>query len=469
MKFEINLNQTQQKICEAIIEAGGRPMVVGGMVRDMVMNRVHNTSFDSKDFDVEVFGMTQVHLNEVLSQFGVPETSGNRFAVTRIAVNGEQMDFSIPRRDEHGEGGHNDLVVTQDPNMSFEEATSRRDFTFNAMMWDVRDNVLVDMWHGVEDIRNRIIRHVSSDFSRDILRPSRAFQFAGRFGFTVAQETVELCRAMVSRADTLTQNGIRQEVEKWATKSVQPSNGLRFLEASGWLEVIFPEVQALVGVPQDEIHHPEGDVFEHTCHVVDAVAHQTNDMVLMLAGLAHDVGKAVTTERNAKGRWSAIGHEVEGVAIARQMIDRWWVTNEQKSESPVSVEVGMLTRWHMCANDFGSMKQTKKESLVRRVSCDVNLERLSIIVNADKNGRPFNANKFAPDPEMIQFMEVANNLSVATEKPKQLVNGRDLIAIGWSPSPKFGQVLRQAFQAQLDGEFDTTEAGMQWLRERGIV
>ena len=185
--------------------------------------------------------------------------------------------FALPRRERKTGKGHRGFTVEGDPEMSFEEASKRRDFTINAILKDAITGEIIDCFDGREDLKKRIIRHVSDEtFAEDSLRVLRAAQFAARFEFDIAPETVELCRSI--DVTDLPKERIWGEMEKLLLKSEKPSIGLQWLYDLKVVEQIFPEMKALVGVPQQKEWHPEGDVDVHTLMVTDEARKLIDDL-----------------------------------------------------------------------------------------------------------------------------------------------------------------------------------------------
>ncbi|MEQ1831431.1 MAG: polynucleotide adenylyltransferase, partial [Candidatus Eisenbacteria bacterium] len=266
--------------------------VVGGGVRDAVLGLV------AKDLDLEVFGTDYDRLGRALARFGATDLVGRAFGVIRLTLaSGEVVDLSLPRRDSKVGAGHRGFAVAPDPTLSPHEAASRRDFTVNALMYDPRRRVVTDHFGGLADLRAGVLRHVGPAFSEDPLRVLRGMQFAARFELQAAPETVALCRSIAGSYHELPLERVREEWFKWASLSRRPSLGLRFLHDTGWL-AHFPELVSLVDVPQDAEWHPEGDVWVHTLHALDALvalpawraAEPARRSVWTFAVLLHDTG-----------------------------------------------------------------------------------------------------------------------------------------------------------------------------------
>ena len=239
------------KVCQAVHDAGGRAMLVGGWVRDYLLGS------QSKDFDIEVYGLEPSRLRAVLETIASVNTVGEQFSVYKLAFKSQdegrfEIDVSIPRRESKSGRGHRGFVIEGDPQMTFEEAARRRDFTINAILYDPLTDETVDPFGGARDLRQRVLRAVAADtFIEDSLRVLRAVQFAARFEMTVDPQTVELCRT-IDLTD-LPRERIWGEMEKLLTFANQPSIGLDCALELGVLDKLFPEIRALAGSRNDQL------------------------------------------------------------------------------------------------------------------------------------------------------------------------------------------------------------------------
>jgi tRNA nucleotidyltransferase (CCA-adding enzyme) len=219
------------RVCEAVRAAGGRAMLVGGWVRDRLLGR------ESKDYDVEVYGIEPDALRAILKKFGRINTVGEHFAVYKLigylptgvspSANVERLeiDVSIPRRESKSGRGHRGFTIDGDPQMTFEEAARRRDFTINAILYDPLTDEFIDPYGGIRDLQQRCLRAVAAEtFIEDSLRVLRAVQFAARFEMTVDDETAALCRT-IDLAD-LPHERIWGEIEKLLLMAARPALGL---------------------------------------------------------------------------------------------------------------------------------------------------------------------------------------------------------------------------------------------------
>lgn len=442
----------------------GRPRLVGGGVRDWLLG------LPAKDFDIEVGGVDFDRLQRALEIFGATDVVGRSFGVIKVrsAASGREYDFSLPRRESKTGAGHRGFAVAANPNLTDAEAAARRDFTVNAIALDPFNGEVIDPHDGRKDLAIRVLRHTSAAFTEDPLRVLRAFQLAARFDFTLAPETAALCRAIASTYAELPVERVWGEWDKWATKAIKPSRGLEVLEQTGWLKH-FPELAALRGTPQEPEWHPEGDVFTHTAHCLDALvalddwrkSDAPRCRLLMFAVLAHDFGKPATTERAEKRgalRWISPGHESAGGEPAKAFLRR--IGAPFDLDFPVCALVVNHLAHHHGQTEF-------TDSSVRRLArklAPATIDDLAMVMRADANGRPP-----MDSPEIHQriseLVAKAHTLQLADAAPRPIVLGRHLLTLGMQPGPEMKPIIDAAFEAQLDGAFMDEAGGMVWAKE----
>ncbi len=448
----------------AAVRQAGQPRLVGGGVRDWLLG------IQPKDFDIEVRGVHFETLHRVLAPFGSTDIVGRSFGVIKVRsrASGNEYDFSLPRRESKTGAGHRGFAVEPDPALSDADAAARRDFTVNAIALDPFTGELIDPHGGQRDLAARVLRHTSGAFVEDPLRVLRAFQLAARFDFSLAPETIALCRSISSAYAELPVERVWGEWEKWATKATRPSAGLTVLEQTDWLKH-FPEVAALRGTLQEPEWHPEGDVFTHTQHCLDALvalpdwrdSAPERRRLLMFAVLAHDFGKPATTARAEKRgaiRWISPGHEAAGGPLTVNFLRR--IGAPLDYDPPVSALVV-----HHLAHHHG--QAVFSDSSVRRLArklAPATIDDLAAVMRADANGRPP-----LQSPEIHvridELVTKANALRIADSAPKPIVLGRHLIALGRKPGPLFKSAIAAAFEAQLDGAFTDEAGGVAWLKQ----
>jgi len=427
------LESTAIKIAEAVERAGGRTFFVGGFVRDKLLG------MDNKDVDIEVHGIEPETLLGILETAGEPLTFGKSFGV--FALKGEDIDIAMPRRERAVGSGHRDFEIDVDPYIGTESAARRRDFTINSLMQDVLSGELIDHFGGREDIAAGVIRHIDPErFAEDPLRVLRAAQFAARFNFTIAPDTIDLCRSI--DISTLSKERVEEELKKALLKADRPSVFFESLRSMDRLRTWFPELEALIGLEQDPVFHPEGDVWTHTLEVLDRAAAMrgkaSDPYRFMLLALTHDLGKIVTTaEKN--GRIHAYEHETKGLPLVESFIRR--ITNE----SDVIAYLRNMVPLHMRPNVSAYSKPSVK-STNRMFDEAAAPEDLIWFAAAD---RPVFAgtDEFGGDSEFL--FERLRIYEDTMAKP--YVMGRDLIEAGIRPGDDFTEILAYAHKLRLAG------------------
>jgi tRNA nucleotidyltransferase (CCA-adding enzyme) len=438
-------------LAQAYKKIGGMALLVGGAVRDFVMGTEPN------DLDIEVYGLGEYEIKRVLIAHGFrAEAVGDSFGVIQAKRDDLEIDVSPPRRENKVGRGHKGFIVTCDPSMTPKEAAARRDFTINSMAQNILTGEIIDPWDGRGDLEQGILRGTSEHFSEDPLRVLRGVRFAGRFGFSFDPRTALECRSIVGEASSLATDRIWGEWRKLLDTGKFWGHAMSALMDSGWW-VLYPELQAMYGTRQDPKWHPEGDVWEHTKKVTGAmafVASERPDKVqLVLAALCHDMGKPCCTGSD----FTAPGHAQKGAEIAEQFLERIHAP-AQVNGLPVKEIVLPLVQEHMLQEEVAASDKAVRRLAVRLGKASV--EQLSLVIMADRLGR-----KAKPSDRTFpgELCAVAERLAVAQEAPKPLVMGRDLIPLGWKQGKEMGDFLREAFEAQLDGQFSTKEAGIEWL------
>lgn len=450
------MNKIPQKIiklAQTIKQSGGRAMLVGGCVRDELMG------IEPKDWDIEVYGIEPKQLREILEIFGRVDAVGEAFTVYKI---GQDLDVALPRRERKVGRGHKGFVVEGDPEMSFEEAAKRRDFTINAILKDVLTGEVIDNHNGREDIENRILRLVSKEtFAEDSLRVLRAAQFAARFKFDIEPETVEICK-QIDLTD-LPKERIWGEFEKLLLKAEKPSIGLKWFYDLGIVEQLFPELKSLVGVPQEKEWHPEGNVDVHTLMVADEARKLIDDLpyakqvTVMLGAVCHDFGKPPTT-KFFDGRWRSHAHDEAGVEPTISFLDKLGIYTINGFD--VREQIIQLVRYHLKPGMFYKVKDDLGDGAFRRLAQKVEPDLLYRVAKADSLGRNpewLPKEKWFKAEAQEWFIEKARELAVEEKAPQPILMGRHLIELGLKPAPKFKEILDSVYEMQLDGQITNLE------------
>jgi len=449
-------NQVSE-IARAMRDEGGRALLVGGCVRDELMHR------EPKDWDLEIYGIEPARLREILDHFGSVNVVGEAFTVYKL---GAQLDVSIPRRERKTGRGHRAFSIEGNPTMKVEDAARRRDFTINAILQDPLTHEVIDPFQGRADIQNRLLRAVSPDtFIEDSLRVLRAAQFAARFEFDVDSVTAELCRSI--DLDDLPEERIWGEMEKLLLRAQRPSIGLNWLRQLGVLDQLFPELKALIDVPQEPEWHPEGDVWIHTLLTLDRARELIDDLVyakqvtVMLAALAHDFGKPATTGF-VDGRIRSREHEEAGVAPTESFLDRLNIHTLDGYD--VRGQVIAIVRDHLKPGEFFKKRLEVSVGAFRRLARKVDLDLLYRVAKADSLGRNGNhvpREKWYTAEAQDWFIDRVRELELEDGAPAPILLGRHLLEMGMQPGPRIGEITKAVYEMQLDGRVTSLDEAKQ--------
>ena len=383
-----------------------KPILVGGYVRDKLLNE------ESKDIDIELYGVSSLDkVEEILQEFGAVNSVGKSFGVGKLKFKGYELDFSLPRKDNKTKSGHRGFYVEVYPYLDFKTAASRRDFTINAIGYDVMEKKIVDPFGGREDLKNRVLRAVDLEsFGQDPLRVLRAAQFCARFNLQIEHNLYLICKDMVSKnlLAELPKERIFEEIKKLLLKSQKPSIGLKLLEEFGF------------------------DISTKSMFVADKLAknltanEQTN-LVLMLAALCYNFEK-----KDIELFLSKLTDEKE---LFKRVVTL--VETHQKLDN---------------LNDDYTLYKLATLTNIREL-----LTLSSSIYSADDN------------LEMVKKYEDiykrAEELGIIDKKLQPLLMGRDILKLGIHPSPKFSQILDDAYEAQMHGKFKNYDEALLWLME----
>ena len=436
-----------KRLAQAVRDAGGRALVVGGWVRDRLRGA------PSKDLDVEVFGLPQDRLVGVLRALGRVEPVGQSFPVYKLAgLSDGDVDVALPRRESKRGRGHKGFEVQGDPDMSVVEAARRRDFTINAIAWDPLTDGCEDPFDGRGDLARRVLRAVDpATFGDDSLRVLRAVQFAARFEFRLDDATAALCRAIP--LDDLPAERVWGEIDKLLMQAARPSIGLALALDLGVVPRLLPELVPLVGCEQEHEWHPEGDVWVHTLMVVDEATAQCHGLdrpqrtAVMLGAVCHDLGKPSTTTF-IDGRIRSPDHEQAGVEPTLRLLDR--LNMHSIGGYDVRGQVVGLVAHHLKPGMFHKAGNVG-DGAFRRLALKVDLELLARLARADCRGRTGAFDCSAMD----WFIERARRVGVTPPAP--LLLGRHVLALGVAAGPRVGEILKAVYERQLDGEITTVE------------
>ena len=413
MKLPLVINT----LCKTLIDSGARPILVGGYVRDFFLKQ------ESKDIDIEVYNIFSLEkLKSSLSQLAPVHDVGKNFGVLKITIDEFDFDISLPRTEQKTAKGHKGFEVTTDPNLDFTTAASRRDFSMNSMGYDVQTKSFLDPYNGQQDIKNKVVRHVSDkSFIEDPLRVLRAVQFCARFNFTLDTNTLTLCRNMVKEEmlSELPKERIFEEYKKLLLKANKPSTGFYLLDE---LNALFPELKTL---PKE--------AFRQTMNCLDAMAKlRTKDtkknLILMLSSLCYKLENSV--------------YFLSRLSSEKNLIDK----------------ITSLTKNYFLPSQL--YENAAEDSAILRLSTKANIENLILLSHADY----MVSNKDTQEYPAGDWLKLrATQLHILNDGPKALLQGRDLINRGLSAGKEFKKILDDAYEAQLDTKFTSYDDAELWL------
>lgn len=414
------LEKIEKIIANKVKEAGGRTFYVGGYVRDKLLG------IDNKDVDIEVHGIDADKLYSILETIEKPLTYGNSFGI--YSLKGHNIDIALPRSEKCIGNKHTDFRIDVDPFIGYKKAARRRDITINALMQDVLTNEILDYYNGLTDLKNKVIRHVDEQsFVEDPLRVLRIAQFASRFEFAVAEETINLCSSM--DLSSLSRERVEEELRKALMKGKKPSLFFDALKQMNQLDYWFKEIKLLETIKQDPIYHPEGNVYIHTMQVIDRGVEYRDSFEFMLFCLTHDFGKIVTTETIDR-RIHAYGHETKGLPLVDTFIKR--ITNKKEIRKYLNNMVPLHMLPNKYAIDNSAIKKTNR--LFYDAYNPRDLINFSICDIGSQKNYEFLKERYDHYLEMIK---------------KPYVSGDDLIKMGLKPSEEFSKILKYATKLRM--------------------
>lgn len=361
---------------------GAKPILVGGCVRDSFLGK------QIKDYDIEIFDLNHIEIiQKCLEKYSSVKLVGKSFGVLTLKIDGYDFDFSLPRYEQKTGCFHQDFEVFTNANLSFKEASKRRDFTINAIGYDYFNNIFLDEFDGIEDLKNKKIKHINdTTFIEDSLRVYRAIQFASRFEFEIDKNTKKLCKKLVINNELkfLPKERVFEELKKLLLKSNRPSIGIKLLKEFNIMD------------------------FTTNAEIIDNLVEILKD-------------KDFDEFRKLYLFYSCLTKNLEDKELIKFLNS---LTNDKK----LIKEILLLQKSIL----------TKDEKDIKRLSLKLKVEDLIVLNKAFKND-------IAKEAETI-----AKNINILNTPLKALVIGKDLVALGFKPSQIFGDILDFAINLQID-------------------
>ncbi|MGH7850960.1 MAG: CCA tRNA nucleotidyltransferase [Thermodesulfobacteriota bacterium] len=439
--FESELFDVARHLVTQLKNSGYKAFCVGGCTRDMLMN------IPPREYDIT----TSATPEEVSNIFPHTIPVGVSFGVILVLIGHYRFEVATFRKDEgYSDSRHPDYVTYSTDE---EEDVLRRDFTINGMLYDPIGEEAIDYAGGLDDIRDGIIRTIGvplDRFSEDKLRLMRAVRFASRYGFAIERDTYGALKELAPRINLVSAERIRDELVKIISQK-NPGDGLKLLRESGLLRYILPEVDIMHGVEQPPEFHPEGDVFTHTCLVLDKIYENTGGLAspeLAMGGLLHDVGKPPTFSVSDRIRFN--GHDKLGADMSREICRRLKFSNKQ-------IElIYELVRDHLKFKDVFYMKKSTLKRFIGMPDFDEHM----VLHLADCLAS--HGSTEAYDFVMKKFEELKDE----EIKPEPLIGGKELIEMGYKPGPIFTEILHFVEEAQLEGEITSRSEALELVSRK---
>jgi len=406
----MNIPALVEQICTAVQKANGQAWLVGGVVRDHLMDIV------SKDFDIEVHRVESDVLHQLLSDIGPVNEVGRSFGVFKLSRDGIECDVSIPRHDSQSGESHKDIVVLGNPYMGIESAARRRDLTINAIAFDPLTGTYADPFGGTRDIeRGRLQAVDPNTFAEDPLRALRVVQFAARFGFSVHPDLAKLCKQASLFA--LPSERIWGEIEKLLLRAPTPSIGWSLMHELQITDKILPD---LVPLPSA----PIGSALDRAAGRRSGMESTGRKIILMVSALLHS--SSVSGVTATLDRLNI--HRLYGVPVRKRVQE--------------------------CVALWRTLSEPVSDRELRRLSDETEITLLAEVAAA-----------ITGTTCPLGNLDRAVHLGIGREPLPVLLKGRDLNAAGVSPGPEMGALLKHARDAQIEGELVDRQDALIWLKD----
>ena len=433
--------ENQEKIARRIVErlqhAGFTAFYAGGCVRDALRG------VTPVDYDIA----TSARPDEVQALFPRTVGVGEHFGVINVIESGGNFQVATFRSDGAYIDGRHPSAITFS---SAREDAERRDFTVNGLFFNPVTQEVIDYVNGRADIEAKTLRAIgrpADRFREDRLRMLRGVRFAATLGYGIDPATWTALCENAYEIHAVSAERIREELVRIFLSSARV-RGFDLLDASGLLREILPEIEALKGCEQPPQFHPEGDVFVHTRLMLELLPERVS-VPLVFSVLLHDIGKPPTfswDELDQRIRFS--GHDKVGADMARMVMERLRFSREEIEATVEAVDQ------HMVFKDVQKMRVSKLKRFMSRPHFEEELELHRVDCQSSHGGLDnydFLKNKreeFASEPLI----------------PPPLISGRDLLARGWNPGPKIGEILEAVQTRQLEGTLRSGEEALEWVR-----
>ncbi len=442
-----------KKLTKEFPEAG--LYLVGGAVRDIILER------NTKDYDFVVTKVEAKELEKFLKTLGEVNLVGKSFGVFKFIpekgkINGSNpIEIALPRTEQAGMSGqYQDFKIKNDKDLPIEDDLSRRDFTINALAWDLNQKKLIDEFDGLKDLENKIIRAIGDPkkrFQEDYTRMLRAIRFSCQLDYKIEAQTLKTIKAKAKELGTIPAERINEEFTK-IIMSDKAENGIRLMQEIGLLKILIPELDAGVGVKQNKAHIYE--VFDHNVRALGAGAQRGYKLEIRLAALLHDVAKPNTKEEK-DGDATFYNHDQEGAKLTRQILKRLNYSND------IIKNIVHLVRYHM----FYYALDIVSDAGIRRLVNRLGKENINDFINVRICDRLGMGRPKAKPWKLIELERRIKEVQLDPITPKLLkIKGDELMKLlGIKPGPKVGLILNALLGEVLE---DPKKNAKKYLSER---
>lgn len=407
----ITYPQSLNTIFNKLYKHNIQPVIVGGYIRDALLG------IPSNDIDIELYGIDSLQkIEKILQEFGKLNSVGKSFGVCKLLYKNLDLDFSLPRKDNKIASGHQGFQITIDTHLDFKTAASRRDFTINAIGYDVKNRKILDPYHGREDLEKKILKAVDNEkFQEDPLRVLRAIVFATRFTMTLEDSLLFTCKEMIRKKilEELPKERIFQELKKLLIKSKNPSKGFYLLKELGGFSFF------------KEFNNLNDNEYRDILNALDRlkklnIADEKESIILAFA--------VITSKFSNK--------------LTENFLHR--ISNEKKFIEKI-LQLHTITFHLENFDEYDIYKLAKK----------IDIEFYSHYLHVTSNKK-----------EKIDYLLTkAKELHVLHHPLPALIQGKDLIRLGLKPSKRFTIILEQTYEAQMKNRFKNKSAAIEWLKK----
>jgi len=430
-----NLYRLALTVVKTLQKQGFQAYFAGGCVRDRLMKR------PPKDYDIA----TNARPNQVMRLFKKTLAIGKAFGVVVVIIQKQQIEVTTFRTESgYSDGRHPDNVKYA----SRDEDVARRDFTINGLLYDPISDELIDLVNGRADIKKKLVRTIGDAgqrFKEDKLRMMRAIRFACELGFAIDPKTKKAIAKSSGQIKKISVERIREELRRILI-CPRRDQGIKLLEQTGLMKRILPEVLKMKGVNQPKQFHPEGDVYVHTVAVMKHLRNPSFE--LALATLLHDVGKPGTFMITDRIRFHE--HERLGSEMALRICKRLKLANSETET------ICWIISKHLVFKDIDKMRV----STLKRLFSHPCYPQLAELHRADRLGSDMDLKPYYIAARLYK------KLSKEELKPAPLINGYDLIKLGFKPGPIFSKILKAVEEAQLEKEVTSKDAALKLVKKQ---